>query len=94
MPVTQALLKDQDTTGKWELEAVGFLAAHNDSRALVVQYMPNPQWLTALDFLFPEVGASIRALSGPRAGPPGQLNRLDRDKPGHDEEGKYEAGVA
>lgn len=54
----QLLLKTQDATGKWERRRQALwprIKAHDP------EYMPNPQWLPALNFLFPEVGASVTA---------------------------------
>jgi hypothetical protein len=50
------LLKDQDVTGKWKRRR-GELRLHFARRD--PNYMPKPEWLPALSFLFPKIGAEI-----------------------------------
>jgi hypothetical protein len=53
-----ALLKSQDTSGKWrrKREELRPRLERRDP-----EYMPNPNWLRTLLFLFPEVGAAVRS---------------------------------
>jgi hypothetical protein len=50
------LLESQDVTGKWQRKRREFRPRMQARDPL---YMPNPDWVSTLTFLFPEVGASI-----------------------------------
>lgn len=52
----KALLDAQDVTGKWARKRKDFLPRLRDRDP---DYMPNPEWLPALSFLFPEVGKRV-----------------------------------
>jgi hypothetical protein len=52
----RTLLESQDTSGKWERKRQEFGPR---MRARDARYMPDPKWLPALSFLFPDVGASV-----------------------------------
>src|SRR5262249_20210415 len=52
----ETLLKSQDVSGKWERKSQEFRLR---LKARDLTYMPNMEWLAALSFLFPGVGAAI-----------------------------------
>jgi hypothetical protein len=51
------LIKSQDATGRWDRKRQAFAPR---LKARDPKYMPNPDWLPAMSFLFPEIGTSVQ----------------------------------